>query len=123
MTDFAGKNILIRGGSRGIGAAIVRRFTAGGGNVAFTYAGSKEAAEALALQTGAEAVLADSADRADLTAAVRGRGTLDVIIVNAGLLVMGDPLTLEADAVDRMIDVNVRAPYHASVAEIGRAHD
>lgn len=28
---------------------------------------------------------------------------------------MGDPLTLEADAIDHMIDVNVRAPYHAAV--------
>jgi len=28
---------------------------------------------------------------------------------------MGDPLTLDANAVDRMIDVNVRAPYHAAV--------
>src|SRR3546814_1124954 len=28
---------------------------------------------------------------------------------------MGDPLTLEPDAIDRMIDINVRAPYRASV--------
>jgi cyclic-di-GMP-binding biofilm dispersal mediator protein len=115
MTGFAGKNVLILGGSRGIGAAIVRRFTAGGGNVSFTYAGSRDAAEALASQTGAEAILADSADRAGLTAAVSGRGALDIIIVNAGMLVMGDPLTLDADAIDRMIDINVRAPYHASI--------
>jgi cyclic-di-GMP-binding biofilm dispersal mediator protein len=32
---------------------------------------------------------------------------------------MGDPLTLDADVVDRLIDVNVRAPYHAGV-EAGR---
>jgi cyclic-di-GMP-binding biofilm dispersal mediator protein len=32
---------------------------------------------------------------------------------------MGDPLTLEADAIDHMIDVNVRAPYHAAV-EVAR---
>ena len=63
MADFSGKNILILGGSRGIGAAIVRRFAAGSGRVAFTYAGSKDAAEALAKETGAEAILSDSADR------------------------------------------------------------
>lgn len=115
MTDFTGKNVLVLGGSRGIGAAIVRRFAKGGGQVAFTYAGSKDAAEALAAETGAEAIRADSADRAELTATVAGRGALDVIVVNAGTLALGDPLTLDADSVDRMIDVNVRAPYHASV--------
>jgi cyclic-di-GMP-binding biofilm dispersal mediator protein len=37
MTDFTGKNILVLGGSRGIGAAIVRRFAKDGGKVGFTY--------------------------------------------------------------------------------------
>lgn len=115
MADFSGKNILILGGSRGIGAAIVRRFAAGGGKVAFTYAGSKEAAEALAKATGTEAIRTDSADRKTLTATVAERGALDVLVVNAGVGILGDPLTIEPDAVDRMIDVNVRAPYHAAV--------
>jgi len=108
MTDFNGKNILILGGSRGIGAAIVRRFAQGGAKAAFSYAGSKEAALALAAETGAEAIRTDSADRTALLATVASRGALDV-------LVLGDPLTQDADAVDRMIDVNVRAPYHAAV--------
>lgn len=115
MADFSGKNILILGGSRGIGAAIVRRFAASGGKVAFTYAGSKDAAEALAKATGAEAIQTDSGDRKALTATVAGRGALDVLVVNAGIGILGDPLTIEPDAVDRMIDVNVRAPYHAAV--------
>ncbi|MBR3194703.1 SDR family oxidoreductase [Bosea sp. (in: a-proteobacteria)] len=115
MNDFAGKNVLVLGGSRGIGAAIVRRFAKRGGRVAFTYAGSKDAADALAAETGAEAIRADSANRAELIATVAGRGALDVLVINAGTLVLGDPLTLDADSVDRMIDVNVRAPYHASV--------
>lgn len=115
MADFSGKNVLILGGSRGIGAAIVRRFSAGGGKVAFTYAGSKDAAEALAKETGAEAIQTDSADRKALTATVAGRGALDVLVVNAGIAILGDPLTIEPDAVDRLVDVNVRAPYHAAV--------
>ena len=101
MTDFADKNVLVLGGSRGIGAAIVRRFAKGGGKLAFTYAGSKDAAEALAAETGAEAIQADSADRDDLIRAVAGRGALDVIVINAGTAMLGDPLTLDADAVDR----------------------
>jgi cyclic-di-GMP-binding biofilm dispersal mediator protein len=115
MTDFTDKNILILGGSRGIGAAIVRRFARDGGRVAFTYAGAQAAAEALSTETGAESIRTDSADRDALIATVASRGPLDLIVINAGTLALGDPLTLEADAVDRMIDVNVRAPYHAAV--------
>jgi len=107
--------VLVLGGSRGIGAAMVKRFAKGGGKVAFTYAGSKDAATALATETGAEAVRADSANRDELIQTVAGRGALDVIVINAGTLVLGDPLTLDSSEVDRMIDVNVRAPYHASV--------
>ncbi len=115
MTDFTNKNILVLGGSRGIGAAIVRRFAHDGGRVAFTYAGAQAAAEALAADTGTEAIRTDSADRDALIATVASRGPLDLIVINAGTLALGDPLTLEADTVDRMIDINVRAPYHAAV--------
>ncbi|MFD1611279.1 SDR family oxidoreductase [Sphingomonas tabacisoli] len=123
MGDFTGKNVLVLGGSRGIGAALVRRFASGGGTVGFTYAGSKDAADALAAETGAEAIRADSADRDQLVATVGGRGALDIIVINAGTLVLGDPLTLDADAVDRMIDVNVRAPYHAAVEAARRMNE
>jgi cyclic-di-GMP-binding biofilm dispersal mediator protein len=115
MAEFSGKNVLVLGGSRGIGAAIVRRFAKGGGTVAFTYAGSKEAAQALAAETGAEAIRTDSADRKALTATVASRGAIDVLVISAGTLVMGDPLTLDPDAIDRMITINVNAPYHAAV--------
>ena len=40
MGAFTGKTVLILGGSRGIGAAIVRRFVTDGANVGFTYAGN-----------------------------------------------------------------------------------
>ncbi len=123
MSDFDGKQVLVLGGSRGIGAAIVRRFAAGGAKVAFTYAGSKDAATALAAASGAEAVQADSADRDAVIAAVAARGALDILVINAGTLVMGDPLTLDPDAVDRMIDINVRAPYHAAVEAARRMND
>jgi cyclic-di-GMP-binding biofilm dispersal mediator protein len=123
MSDLAGKNVLVLGGSRGIGAAIVRRFANEGAAVAFTYLGSAKAAEALAAETGAAAIRADSTDRAALVKTVADRGALDVIVISAGALVMGDPLTLDADAVDRLIDVNVRAPYHAAVEAARRMKD
>jgi cyclic-di-GMP-binding biofilm dispersal mediator protein len=115
MTDFHGKNVLILGGSRGIGASLVRRFAADGAAVTFTYAGSKDAAETLAAETGAKAVKSDAGDRTETIATVKAAGPLDVLIANAGTLALGNPLEIEPDAIDKMIDVNVRAPYHASI--------
>lgn len=123
MGEFTGRKILVLGGSRGIGKAIVRRFAKAGASVAFTYAGSKDAAEALAAESGTEAIRTDSADRDALIATVADRGALDVLVINAGTLVLGDPLTLDPDAIDRMIDVNVRAPYHAAVEAARRMND
>ena len=116
MTDFAGKAIMVLGGSRGIGAAIVSAFAGGGGAVRFSYAGSRDAAETLAARTGALAVAADAADRDGLVAAVATAGPLDIFVYNSGLFLAGDPLELDPDAIDRMIDVNVRGAYHACVA-------
>lgn len=115
MSVFSGKRVLVLGGSRGIGAAIVRRFASDGATVVFTWSGSKEAAETLARATQTRAVRTDSGDRAALIATVREAGALDVLVVNAGTAVLGHSLSLDPDAVDRMIDVNVRAPYHAAV--------
>ncbi|AXB78474.1 SDR family oxidoreductase [Novosphingobium sp. P6W] len=115
MSGIAGKKALVIGGSRGIGAAIVKRLAADGAQVDFTYAGSREAAEVLALETGTSAIRSDAAERDGLIKTVRDAGPADILVFNAGLLVAGDPLELDADAVDRMIDVNVRAPYHAAV--------
>ncbi|TCM14171.1 cyclic-di-GMP-binding biofilm dispersal mediator protein [Novosphingobium sp. PhB165] len=114
MTDEK-RNVLVIGGSRGIGAAIVQRFAEAGDRVTFSYAGSADAAAALQKNTGAVAIRSDAADREAVVALVKSRGKLDVLVINAGALVLGNPLDLDADAVDRMIDLNVRAPYHAAV--------
>ena len=115
MVGFQGKSVLVLGGSRGIGAAIVRRLAGEGAKVTFTYAGSREAAEALAGETGATAAMTDSADRDAVIAQVRDSGPLDILVVNAGVGAFGDPLEQDPDAVDRLIRINVASPYHASV--------
>jgi cyclic-di-GMP-binding biofilm dispersal mediator protein len=123
MTDFTGKKVLVLGGSRGIGAAIVTRFAADGAEVTFTYGGSKAAAEALAAKTDGTAVHTDSADRDAVIARVKASGPLDVLVVNAGVLEIGDPLTLDPDAVDRLFRINIHAPYHAAVEAARRMPD
>jgi len=109
------KKALILGGSRGIGAAIVERLTQDGADTVFTYGGSTEAARTLADKTGARAVQADSADRDAVASIIKDQGPLDVLVVNAGVAVLGDPLEQDPDAIDHMIDINVRGPYHAAV--------
>ncbi len=115
MTAFHNKSVLVLGGSRGIGAAIVRRFVADGASVVFSYSGSPEAAERLAAETGSTAVQADSADRDGVISLVRDRGPLDVLVVNAGIALFGDALEQDSDAIDRLFRINIHSPYHASV--------
>lgn len=115
MATFQGKSILVLGGSRGIGAAIVRRFAAEGATVTFTYAGSREAAQRLAAETGSASVLTDSSDRDAVIARVRESGPLDVLVVNAGIGIFGDALEQDPAAIDRLFRIDVHAPYHAAV--------
>jgi len=115
MALFQAKSVLVLGGSRGIGAAIVRRFAAEGASVIFTYAGSLAAAERLAAETGGKAVQTDSADRDAVIARVRDSGPLDILVVNSGFAIFGDALDQDPDEIDRLFRVNVHAPYHASV--------
>ncbi len=109
------RSVLVLGGSRGIGAAIVRRFVKDGARVTFTYAGSREAAERLARETGSAAVRTDSADRDAVIARVRDSGPLDVLVVNSGIAIFGDALEQDPDEIDRLFRINVHAPYHAAV--------
>lgn len=115
MTDLTGKRALVLGGSRGIGAAIVRRLRLDGAEVAFTYSGSEEAARLLEEETGASPSQTDSADRAAVIGRVRSAGVLDILVVNAGVFAIGAPAELDPDMVDRLFAINIHAPYHAAV--------
>jgi len=122
---LAGKVALVTGGSRGIGAAIVRRLAADGASVAFTYANSQAKADELAAEiTGgggwALAIKADSADagavQAAVTRTVRDLGQLDILVNNAGILLGGPLDKLTLDDFDKITAVNVRAVFAGSQA-------
>jgi 3-oxoacyl-[acyl-carrier protein] reductase len=83
------KNVLITGGSRGIGKAMVQAFVESGYNVAFTYKNSADAARKLSSETGALAIMADSAVEKDIISATsiaaEAFGGIDILINNAGI--------------------------------------
>ncbi|UPG96327.1 SDR family oxidoreductase [Luteibacter aegosomatissinici] len=110
----------VTGGSRGIGAAVVRRLVGEGADVTFSYASSAQAANALVAELAGAggrvtAVQVDSADAVALGAAIGETaghaGRLDVLVNNAGVLERGSVETLGMDAFDRVFAVNVRAVY------------
>ena len=104
-------NILITGGSRGIGAAAVRHFAAQGHRVRFFYCASGEKAAALARETGAEAVQCDVADGAAVGRATAGFDA-DVLINNAALAHYGLINQIEEATWSRLFAVNVNGIYH-----------
>lgn len=123
MTTLVGKKALVLGGSRGIGAAIVERLAAAGADTTFTYGGSEDAAKKLADKTGTQTLQADSANRNVIAKVIADQGALDILIVNAGIGVLGHSLELDPKEVDRMIDINVRGPYHAAVDAARQMND
>ena len=112
------KRVLITGGSRGIGAACVRRFSQMGASVVFLYNKSVEQARELAAETGAVAIQIDVSDGEALAVAVheaeRRLGGLDVLVNNAGISWVG-LLTDMTDAEWRKLaDTNLGAAVIAS---------
>lgn len=125
--ELKGKVALVTGGSRGIGAAIVKRLAAEGAMVAFTYVSGADAAasvKAKVEKTGGKAlaIKADASDRVAVAAAVeqaaKAFGRLDILVNNAGVFVggpVGDPKA-DVAALDRQFAINVAAVSAATRA-------
>ena len=126
-SSLSGKRALVTGGSRGIGAEIVRRLVADGADVALTYQSSPEPAQLLADELTAAggtvvALQADSADPAAVSdavqAAVSRLGGLDILVNNAGIA-YGAPIEdFPLEEFDRLIAVNVRGVFAATKAAV-----
>lgn len=116
---LAGQVALVTGGSRGIGAAIVRRLARDGADVVFSFSNSPARAEEVSadVRAAGRRVLAVQADQANALAvqqlvktAHEAFGRLDILVNSAGVFVtgvVGDP---DADlaAFDRQIDINIK---------------
>ena len=125
--SLPGKVALVTGGSRGIGAAIVRRLSHDGAVVAFTYSASEDRANALAAEIKAAGrkalpIKADSADTEAVKQAVamtaKTYGGLDILVNNAGILKHGMIDEFSLADFDQMVAVNVRAVFVAIQASL-----
>ncbi len=136
MSDAAGrldgKVALVTGGSRGIGAEIVRRLAAEGADVGFTYHTDRDAAQQVAAQARGlgrrvlvvRADLADPAAGAAVVAAVTGElGGLDILVNNAGITHWGSVAQTSAEDFDRVVAVDARAPFLMMAAAAGTLAD
>ena len=109
------KTVLITGGSRGIGRAMVELFSEKGYLVAFTYKNSLEAANELSKKTGAMPIFADAESEADIINAVRVAfdqlGHIDCLINNAG--VASFSLFTETSLADwqRIFSINLNSAF------------
>src|SRR3954471_10160366 len=127
MNGLHGKNVLVTGGSSGIGQAMAVRFAEHGANVAINYLTTPdEAAEtedqvhaclAQVRQEGVQDVLVqgDVSKEDDVIRmveeTVEGLGGLDVLINNAGIQISRPSHELENGAFDKVIDVNLRGAF------------
>jgi 3-oxoacyl-[acyl-carrier protein] reductase len=130
-SPLAGRRALVTGGSRGIGAEIVRRLAADGAAVAFTYGASAVEAEKLASEVAADggtavAIQADSADAAQVAASVDEAadklGGLDILVNNAGVAHIEAAETFPLEQFERLVAINIRAVFLASqraIAHLG----
>jgi len=105
-------NVVITGGSRGIGAATVGLFAARGDRVTFLYEKNHTAAKAVADKTGAAAICCDVTDGEAVNRAFSQIGDVDILVCNAGTMYFGLLSQMAEDEWNRLFAVNVGGIYH-----------
>ncbi|KAJ5083749.1 hypothetical protein N7456_013176 [Penicillium angulare] len=123
--SLKGRNVLVIGGSRGLGALVADKFAAEGSNVAINYMSSKETADKVATELASRhsvktvAIQGDAGKQSEATntvkAAIDQLGGLDVVISNAGWTKMtnfGDLDAMDDDDWDKCWNINVKSSFY-----------
>lgn len=135
--DFAGRRVLVTGGSRGIGRATAAAFLRAGARVAVngSTAASTEAGMATLGATGLSALggmglVAAPGDvstaagcRAVVGAALAGLGGLDILVNSAGVGASGPIDDTDEAAWDRIVDVNLKGTFFCIRHALGALRD
>ena len=129
---FAGKTVLISGGTSGIGLAAAETFLRAGACVMIMGRDEKRGNHALAALSAEERVHFFAGDvrspsdcRKAVDAAVRLCGVLDILVNSAGIYMEGAAETLSAEDLDEMIDTNLKGTIYltqAAMPHLRRAH-
>jgi 3-oxoacyl-[acyl-carrier protein] reductase len=113
--EFEGRVVVVTGGSRGIGRAIVERFAAQGARVFFTYHQRDDLAQEVATACGAEKIKCSQTDDAAIPAVVEhivaAAGKLDVLVNNAGITSDQFLMLMPANDWNKVIDTNLNGAY------------
>ena len=112
---------LVTGASSGIGEATARALAAQGAKVALA-ARRKDRLDALAADIGGLAIEADVTDREQATGAVERTagelGRLDIVVNNAGVMLLGDIVDAPVEEWDRMIALNLQGLLYVAHAAL-----
>jgi 3-oxoacyl-[acyl-carrier protein] reductase len=126
-SGLAGKTVLVTGGSRGIGRAIVELFARDGADVTFFYRGNATAAAEVVEAAAAQGkkVAAEQVDVTDskavataVDALVERRGRIDVLVNNAGVIRDNLLGLLEDDDVRAVLETNVGGVFNVTRAVV-----
>jgi 3-oxoacyl-[acyl-carrier protein] reductase len=125
MKLIEGKNILVTGGSRGIGRSIVQVLIENGANVGFTFSSSESAAKEIStnLNSSSNKCIAYKSDASKLNECeklvdsfLNDFDTIDVLINNAGITKDNLLMRMSEDDFDRVIDVNLKSVFNMTKA-------
>ena len=105
-------SVVVTGGSRGIGAAVVARYANRGDRVYFLYEKNHEAAKAVSEKTGATAICCDVADGEAVKEAFSQIQEVDILVCNAGVCWYGLLTDMKDAEWDRIFAVNVKGIYN-----------
>jgi meso-butanediol dehydrogenase/(S,S)-butanediol dehydrogenase/diacetyl reductase len=114
VKGLEGKNVVVTGGTSGIGEATSRRFLAEGAKVLALALGEEEVAIAAKRIPGIRAIRCDVADRAQVEAAFAEIDGIDVLIANAGISIRKPFLEIDPADWQRVLDVNLTGIFHCA---------